>query len=757
MSEKLSAFARVKNTPSDNSDSNGGGIDQSEGGYKGISTDNDDDDDDDDLGAIKYDNVQPIELDFGFNNQNNNSENIVNNNRNSIGTIPTPPNIFTPQMSRSQSQTNNNNLRSSIPILSTSKFKMDDENVIFGDNYVIFGLKVNEYIIIKGQCKLMIQRGSIFIDSVQLHSDRHKELKIISSSLNSLTMISSTQVTDSDLTKDLKNFENEHLFNSNYKSVIKLSNWCTGLEKIGDLCPQLKNILPNESSNLDLINNEQEFFEYSFYPILSQQYLQYSQNSSVPAQSSGLYIPKIWKQKIKEIIDDFKQNDILKDDKNSNLKLLILGSKNCGKSTFSRFLLNNLILSSSPSLSSVRSEVCVLDIDPGQPEYSVPDSISLVKISEPIFGLNYNVNEMNTNSNSKNENTTESTEEYQILKQFFVGFNSPQREPLRYFNYIRSLLNEYHAKYSHLPLIINTPGWIKGFGIEIIKSLNDLIIPSHLIYLSHENSSSSSYLLNLLKYDKLINIQPIYLNDSNLVKYSPSQIRKFKLLSYFHKINKQNDLEYMFDPLLKKSPYKVSFHDTCDITTLLNFNAPILGVAILDSYNISHEDLNLCIDGQVVGIASINVNELQALLLSNPSSQQQGHQLIRSHHNFPNLISNTIIKSTNSIKFHGLGLVHSVNNLKKYINLYTPISTELLSNLNSNQESLILIKGRSDTPIEEIVPKFLINDFANKTFKNSNSELIQNNIPYTSFESNTGAGGKVLNIRRNIMRRGGNN
>ncbi|GMF57505.1 unnamed protein product [[Candida] boidinii] len=238
----------------------------------------------------------------------------------------------------------------------------------------------------------MIQRGSIFIDSV----------------------------TDSDLTKDLKNFENEHLFNSNYKSVIKLSNWCTGLEKIGDLCPQLKNILPNESSNLDLINNEQEFFEYSFYPILSQQYLQYSQNSSVPAQSSGLYIPKIWKQKIKEIIDDFKQNDILKDDKNSNLKLLILGSKNCGKSTFSRFLLNNLILSSSPSLSSVRSEVCVLDIDPGQPEYSVPDSISLVKISEPIFGLNYNVNEMNTNSNSKNENTTESTEEYQILKQFFV-------------------------------------------------------------------------------------------------------------------------------------------------------------------------------------------------------------------------------------------------------------------------------------------------------------------------------------------------
>ncbi|GMF37525.1 unnamed protein product [[Candida] boidinii] len=356
MSEKRIAFARVKNTPSDNSDSNGGGIDQSEGGYKGISSDNDDDDDDDDLGAIKYDNVQPIELDFGFNNQNNNSENIVNNNRNSIGTIPTPPNIFTPQMSRSQSQTNNNNLRSSIPILSTSKFKMDDENVIFGDNYVIFGLKVNEYIIIKGQCKLMIQRGSIFIDSVQLHSDRHKELKIISSSLNSLTMISSTQVTDSDLTKDLKNFENEHLFNSNYKSVIKLSNWFTGLEKVGDLCPQLKNILPNESSNLDLINNEQEFFEYSFYPILSQQYLQYSQNSSVPAQSSGLYIPKIWKQKIKEIIDDFKQNDILKDDKNSNLKLLILGSKNCGKSTFSRFLLNNLILSSSPSLSSVRSE-----------------------------------------------------------------------------------------------------------------------------------------------------------------------------------------------------------------------------------------------------------------------------------------------------------------------------------------------------------------------------------------------------------------
>jgi len=68
---------------------------------------------------------------------------------------------------------------------------------------------------------------------------------------------------------------------------------------------------------------------------------------------------------------------------------MICGPKASGKSTLAKVLTNRLL---SESISRSRSNnqklpgVAILDLDPGQPEYSTPGQLSLVHIHEYNFG-----------------------------------------------------------------------------------------------------------------------------------------------------------------------------------------------------------------------------------------------------------------------------------------------------------------------------------------------------------------------------------
>lgn len=64
-----------------------------------------------------------------------------------------------------------------------------------------------------------------------------------------------------------------------------------------------------------------------------------------------------------------------------NSRILIAGGKGVGKSTLLRYLVNKLLIK--------YSKVLVVDLDPGQAEFTIPGCVSCTVITKPLLGPNY--------------------------------------------------------------------------------------------------------------------------------------------------------------------------------------------------------------------------------------------------------------------------------------------------------------------------------------------------------------------------------
>lgn len=571
--------------------------------------------------------------------------------------------------------------------ITVSNFIPNEDNLIFEDDFVIVGLKQGEYLLVQGQYSLVIQRGCLKIDTTLHHAGPHT-FNIIAPITISIPVLYSDQVIDRSQVSDDQSELNSHLFTSTYKTVIKLQNLSTGLQNIGLLYPPLKNILPN-----DLIEEQYEslFKNYTFEIVLHDEGF----NSSV----IGNTIPKNWLKNIDNITNQIinSNSDITQ---STQLRILIVGFKNSGKSTFLKKLLNQLLYKTDYCI-----PVNVMDLDPGQPEFSPPDSLTISSISQEVIG--YDLSSITQSSN--------------ILCQKYLGFSDPNRQPQRYESTCNELCQFYESQLKSLdqPLLINTPGWIKGYGIELLKKLCERIKPTHLIYLGAftDQIDTESELLRNLTYEQLVPVDAFV--SAIKLKYSAAQLRNFKILSYLHHTGGGR---FDFKPLLSRSPYMVSYNDTSD----LNSQGISLVTVITTGLKISQKTdmvnlLELC----VVGIYILDLENYQNLIVNEKISFQEG---------IPNLIQLNVETET---EYKGLALIHSVDLEQKLINLYTPLS---ISSIVEEGKVVVLCRGRTEIPIEEICPKNLFN------LKNSQ-------LPYITFDNKIGKGGKVLKVRRNIMRR----
>ncbi|GMG20371.1 unnamed protein product [Ambrosiozyma monospora] len=297
-------------------------------------------------------------------------------------------------------------------------------------------------------------------------------------------------------------------------------------------------------------------------------------------------------------------------------------------------------------------------------------------------------------------------------------------------------------------LLINTPGWIKGFGIEILSQLTALVKPTHLIYLTNnlnpDLNETENELLSKIQYDKILKTQGCFIKSPDIVKYPASYIRVYKMLSYFHYDCEENRFD--FEPLVRKSPLRVSYTDCGnDMTKLLSFNG-VAAVSFLDLNNINHEDITICLEAQVIGLFAVPLEEFQTMTIE----LEKNKGSLSSHENLPNMIIDCekYIDPIES-EFLGLGLIHSIDESQKLLNIYTPVDQSLLqARFGDGEFKLVLVKGRTDMPMEELLPKVLTHK--RKTSRKRKAK----EIPYASFSGSLGKGGKVLNVRRNLKRRG---
>lgn len=63
----------------------------------------------------------------------------------------------------------------------------------------------------------------------------------------------------------------------------------------------------------------------------------------------------------------------------------------------------------------------------------------------------------------------------------YIGSNSSKQDPDGYIKSIYELFEIYKKEYSHLELIVNTSGWIRGPGLDILGHVLQIIQPTNIL------------------------------------------------------------------------------------------------------------------------------------------------------------------------------------------------------------------------------------------------------------------------------------
>lgn len=635
-------------------------------------------------------------------------------------------------MKLNETVTTNNNRRMG-PYTFYSNFIPNEENLmVLDDNKLLIGLKQLEFILINGQAKLTIQRGAILLNNCHyLFAHPDKSYDIIASQSQALPVIAPTQVVDRSCgIVDQKTPENEHLFHSNYKSVVLLEGIWSGLQDIGGYYSPLKRFLytkeeQDESSSCNTpvpMPIPTSLLEHSDYSLLKELPFEIVlENKGL----MGLQIDRNWTNIINEIGSSTSSS--------SPSISMVIGNKNSGKSTFSKALLNNLVINNAGSTS-----ISYLDLDPGQSEFSTPYCLSITSRNSPIFGLNIN-------------GESSSTEYY--------GFTTPQLNPKLYISIVRKLWNFYLAHHQPLGnhLVVNTPGWIKGLGKQLLEEITSFVKPENMIYLNglgqiFEQDSST---LENLTFNKLHVATGMYQTS----KYSPAQLRNFNKLAYFHKTGAKFNFSRH---LLTSAPVRISYQTDPSQHSFQGVN----GVSIInfDTYiQFNQEDLLLMIDTSIVGVYLIENETFHANMDKFQRLEQDS--TLPLYINPSDLYRDIIDETPNSI-FFGLCMIHSINKHRNYFNVYFPQNPRLMIDLQTKIRNegykLLFVKGEGEIPNSELLmPKLVQNQVGilkklkkkNNTLQSQDQKLNKTIMPYVNFVNSGTKVGGVWKIRRNIMRR----
>jgi polynucleotide 5'-hydroxyl-kinase GRC3/NOL9 len=148
--------------------------------------------------------------------------------------------------------------------------------------------------------------------------------------------------------------------------------------------------------------------------------------------------------------------------------VLVCGSQGAGKSTLVRLLVNAL-LQRVPA-------VQLLDGDCGQPELCPPGLLSLTTVRAPLLG-----------PPALRLACSDAPQPHALR---FVGEESAKGDPLAFGAALRSLLACAEAQQSPSaataappPLVINTQGWVRGLGLELLCDLARAAEPTHVLQL----------------------------------------------------------------------------------------------------------------------------------------------------------------------------------------------------------------------------------------------------------------------------------
>eukprot|EP01124_Arcella_intermedia_P021940 TRINITY_DN3165_c0_g1_i5.p1 TRINITY_DN3165_c0_g1~~TRINITY_DN3165_c0_g1_i5.p1 ORF type:complete len:507 (+),score=126.01 TRINITY_DN3165_c0_g1_i5:879-2399(+) len=342
--------------------------------------------------------------------------------------------------------------------------------------------------------------------------------------------------------------------------------------------------------------------------------------------------------------------------------ILVCGKKNIGKSTYTK-ILSNMFLNG-------RKTIGFLDFDLGQPEFTISGLLSLILLNQehPIFGPSF---------------THTTNPDYGI----YLGKISPE-DDIEYYLDAVSRVVEYSKQYrGKMPIIVNTHGWIKGVGYSILMRIIEMISPTDIIQLYNSKFPRDSNpcetrdleqrgflpFHNELPAEHLVTPKTIVLHsvcsvpvNETLIKTSPSDERTLRIISYFK--------EAINNPL---QTFSVPWHS-------LYFKFIVKTVppsAALWALN-----------GTIVALSTIDPKTLKNQVQKEYSQlpEKSVETIAEPNETYPKFLPPNILDSP--LTCIGMGIIKWINPKQQKIALITPLSFNLLKNVN------LIIRGSTELP-----------------------------------------------------------
>ncbi|KAH7382823.1 hypothetical protein BKA64DRAFT_629692 [Cadophora sp. MPI-SDFR-AT-0126] len=556
------------------------------------------------------------------------------------------------------------------PAVSLSSFKPTKGNVKdFEAGAVRVKLAPGERLVIVGQYELCIKGGQITLMGAILQPSK-ASYRVTAPSSHSLPVLRC-------LSADINSAD------------IVLRNCKSGLEDLDKLSPLFARLWGTHSGPFgteykDLVPS----FRNSTFRVLF--------SSKLGLQSSylqPLVSPPEWNLLLSKLSEPAEKARVI----------MVCGPKSSGKSTFTKLLCNRL-LSEATANKALSQGIALLDLDPGQPEYSPPGQLALVHIQDPNFGTPFSHPVPCGKS--------------KVIRAHSIASITPSSDPSLYMTCVLDLFSIYRAERSavhNCPLIINTPGWVFGTGLEILVDLIDRVIPTEVIYMSQDGPPEVVGTLTEASMSTQFFTLPSQI--SEYTTRTAAHLRTMQAMSYFHlNSGSKETLSWSGEPLTSIPPWEVRYSGE---------DTGILGVMCYGEQpppELLAETINGCL------VAVVVIDDMLAIpgrdddreegYVGSPTQENGFDAEIRvlDHSHEPRRIEEPRVLKTpaeqipyfnpaNDITLDpryshsiGIALVRGVDVRRRRIQLLIPISPSVIEEINELGKKIVLVSGKLDTP-----------------------------------------------------------
>ena len=381
--------------------------------------------------------------------------------------------------------------------------------------------------------------------------------------------------------------------------------------------------------------------------------------------------------------------------------------------------------------------VALLDLDPGQPEYSPPGEISLMRLNSCNFGPPFT------------HPAVCSLESYQLIRAHHLGYLSPKEDPNHYLECAIELFSRYQrmlSEYPSCPLIVNCSGWVQGSGLELLVDLIRSLRLTDILYMSTSGPDEVVEALSKVAEAAKTPFHKLPSQPSEYVTRTAPDLRMMQTLSYFHLDEPESgNLRWNPSPLTCMAPLIVHYDglkQAVFATIILGdkqspeffdciLDGCLVGLVVieddsaipLEENKIPDESIEEAFDEESTSVEEHDVymglDEEQPGNRRRGSSGKEGpHEIDCSNKQWPLHLSHpSILRTPSGIPYlpsarqnglplspsysHSLGqaLIRSIDPVAKTLHLLTPVLSSTLQSLQEQKRKVVLVRGRLDTPV----------------------------------------------------------